>query len=447
MENRVRFVAKRCFLCYNNGVEKHKDGFQMQNNYKRVKFGCYATNVSMAVVGNLSPVLFITFRHLYGISYSLLGLLVLVNFFTQLTIDLIFSFFSHKFNIPKTVKLTPVITIFGLLIYALYPFIFSSSVYVGLVLGTIVFSCASGLSEVLISPTIAAIPADNPEHEMSKLHSIYAWGVVAVVLVSTLFLLFIGKEYWQWLALGFAVIPLIAFCFFAGSEIPAMDTPERVSGAVAFLKDRKLWLCFFAIFLGGATECTMAQWSSGYLEQALHIPKVWGDIFGVALFALALGLGRTLYAKYGKHIEKVLFLGAVGAAVCYLVCGAVNIPVIGLFACAFTGLCVSMLWPGCLIVASDKFPQGGVFIYAMMAAGGDMGASVGPQLVGLVADGVIASKTGGELAVKLGLTVEQLGMKAGMLVGMLFPLVGIFLYFALWRSKKKEKDVRENIFN
>ncbi len=427
-------------MCYNNGVDKDKDEFQMQNNYQRVKFGCYATNISMSVVGNLSPVLFITFRQLYGISYSLLGLLVLVNFFTQLGVDLVFSFFSHKFNIPKTVKFTPVITILGLLIYALYPFIFPNSVYLGLVLGTIVFSCSSGLSEVLISPTIAAIPSENPEREMSKLHSIYAWGVVAVVLVSTLFLLFIGQEYWQWLALGFILIPLIAFCLFAGSELPAMATPERVSGAVAFLKDKKLWLCFFAIFLGGAAECTMAQWSSGYLEQALRIPKVWGDIFGVALFALALGLGRSLYAKYGKHIEKILFLGAIGAAICYFACAVVEIPLIGLLACALTGFCVSMLWPGCLIVASDKFPQGGVFIYAMMAAGGDMGASVGPQLVGVVADGVIASQTGGELATKLGLTAEQLGMKAGMLVGMLFPLMGIFLYLALWRAKKKEKN-------
>lgn len=417
----------------------------MQNNYQRVKFGCYATNISMSVVGNLSPVLFITFRQLYGISYSLLGLLVLVNFFTQLTIDLIFSFFSHKFNIPKTVKFTPVITILGLLIYALYPFMFPNSVYLGLVLGTIVFSCSSGLSEVLISPTIAAIPSENPEREMSKLHSIYAWGVVAVVLVSTLFLLFIGQEYWQWLALGFILIPLIAFCLFAGSKLPAMATPERVSGAVAFLKDKKLWLCFFAIFLGGAAECTMAQWSSGYLEQALRIPKVWGDIFGVALFALALGLGRSMYAKYGKHIEKILFLGAIGASICYFACAVVDIPLIGLLACALTGFCVSMLWPGCLIVASDKFPQGGVFIYAMMAAGGDMGASVGPQLVGVVADGVIASQTGGEVATRLGLTAEQLGMKVGMLVGMLFPLVGIFLFLALWRAKKKEKKEKNTL--
>ena len=145
----------------------------MQKNYQRVKWGCYATSVSMSVVVNLSPVLFITFRTLYGISYSLLGLLVLVNFFTQLTIDLIFSFFSHKFNIPKTVKLTPVITAVGLAIYGLYPFFFPNSVYLGLLLGTVVFSCAGGLSEVLTSPTIAAIPADNPEREMSKLHSLY----------------------------------------------------------------------------------------------------------------------------------------------------------------------------------------------------------------------------------------------------------------------------------
>ena len=412
----------------------------MQNNYQRVKWGCYATNVSMSVVGNLSPVLFITFRTLYGISYSLLGLLVLVNFFTQLTVDLIFSFFSHKFNIHKTVRFTPVITIIGLAIYGLYPFFFPNSVYLGLLLGTIVFSCSSGLSEVLISPTIAAIPSDNPEREMSKLHSIYAWGVVGVILVSTLFLLLVGEKHWQWLALGCALIPLTALCLFFGAELPAMQTPERVSGAAAFLKNKWLWLCFFAIFIGGAAECTMGQWVSGYLEQALGIPKIWGDIFGVALFALMLGLGRTLYAKRGKNIEKILFLGVVGAAACYLIAALVDIAVVGLVACALTGFCVSMLWPGCLIVASDKFPQGGVFIYAMMAAGGDLGASVGPQLVGVVADGVIAGNAGAGLATKLGMSIEQLGMKTGMLVGGLFPLVGIALYAVLWRAKKKKTE-------
>lgn len=409
----------------------------MINSHKRVKYACYSVNISMAVVGNLPPVLFLTFQSMYGISYSLLGLLVLVNFVTQLFVDLIFSFFSHKFNIPLTVKLTPMLTIIGLLIYALTPFVFPGNVYPGMVIGTIVFSAAAGLAEVLISPVIAALPSDNPDREMSKLHSIYAWGVVGVILVSSMYLVLFGRENWQWLMLLMIVIPLASVILYAGAEIPKMSTPERVSGVLQSLKNRSLWLCVAAIFLGGAAECTMAQWSSGYLEQALQIEKIWGDLFGVALFALALGLGRTMYAKVGKHIGRVLFFGAVGATLCYLTAAMTSVPLLGLFACAFTGFCVSMLWPGCLIVATDRFPSGGVFIFAMMAAGGDLGASVGPQLIGIITDLALENSTLLSLAQKTSLMPEQLGMKLGMLVGMLFPLVAIFVYFFIWKNYQK----------
>lgn len=405
---------------------------------KRLKYACYSANVTMSAVGNLSPVLFLTFRSLYGISYSLLGLLVLINFVTQLIVDLIFSFFSHKFHIAKTVKSIPLIAVFGFLVYALFPFFFPDHVYVGLVIGTVIFSAASGLAEVLISPVIAAIPADDPDKEMSKLHSIYAWGVVFVIVVSTVFLLLAGGEYWQILALLFMLIPLLSAFLFFGSEIPAMETPKQTAGALKLLRNKGVWLSVFAIFLGGAAECTMAQWSSGYLEQAAGIPKVWGDLFGVALFAVMLGLGRSLYAKIGKNIGKVLTFGAIGATLCYFTAAISNHSFIGLFACAFTGFCVSMLWPGNLIVASAKFPEGGVFIYAMMAAGGDLGASVGPQLVGIITDAVIANPAAAALAADLALAPEQLGMKLGMLCGMLFPLVGIFIYWHIWKANKKQ---------
>lgn len=412
----------------------------MQMNIKRIKSACYMTNVSMAVVANFSPLLFLTFRSLYGISYSLLGLLVLVNFVTQLGIDLIFSFFSHKFNIEKTVRITPLITIFGFLVYALVPLFFPDLAYVGLLIGTVIFSVSGGLAEVLISPTIAALPSKNPEREMSKLHSVYAWGVVAVIGVAVLYLVLFGFEAWQYLALGFCVLPFITFLLFSSTALPKMQTPEKVSGAINLLKRKELWLCVLAIFLGGASECTMAQWSSGYIEKALGIEKVWGDIFGVALFGLALGLGRTLYAKIGKNIGKVLFFGAIGASICYLVAALCNIAIIGLIACAFTGFCVSMLWPGSLIVASDRFSQGGVFIFAMMAAGGDLGASVGPQLVGLVTDGVMASQTGANMSALLGIGIEQLGMKAGMLVGAIFPILAIVIYAVIWKSSQKKTN-------
>lgn len=406
-------------------------------NYSRVKVACHTVNVIMAIVANLSPLLFLTFRSIYGISYSLLGTLVLIFFCTQLGIDLIFSFFSHKFNIQATVRILPFLTVAGLVIYALVPTFMPNYAYLGLAVGTALFAVSSGLAEVLMSPIVAAIPSDDPEGEMSKLHAAYAWGVVFTVIFSTVFLLLFGKENWYILALIFCAFPIFAAALFATSTIPPMKTPEKASGALKMLKNKGIWLCVAAIFLGGAAECTMSQWASGYLEAALGIDKVWGDVFGVALFAVMLGLGRTLYAKMGKNIARVLFVGAIGATVCYLAAAISNIAVIGLIACAFTGFCVSMMWPGSILIASDKYPTAGVFIYALMAAGGDLGASVGPQLVGSVTDIALKNQRLISLAQGLALTPEQLGMKLGMLLGMLFPLIAIVIFGVFVKHKKK----------
>lgn len=400
----------------------------MDSKYTRLKYACYSSNITMSVVGNLSPLLFITFHKLYDISYSLLGLLILINFCTQLSVDLIFSFFSHKFNIPKVVTFAPLLSFIGLIIFALFPFFFPQYTYIGLVIGTLLFSSASGFNEVLISPVIAAIPSPNPEREMSKLHSIYAWGVVFVVVFSTLFLHIFGSKSWHFLALVFALIPLIALILYLGTSIPQLKTPEKVSGVVKLMKNKSLWLCFMMIFFGGAAEVTMAQWSSSFLEQALNIPKVWGDIFGVALFSLTLGLGRTMYSKFGKNITRILLFGMIGAAICYFTVAISNIPIIGVIACTLTGFCVSMLWPGCLIVADNELPTGGVFMYALMAAGGDLGASIAPQLIGIVTD-----------AVKIHFSSDQLGLKLGMFIGTLFPLVAIPLYAYMHKQYTKAR--------
>lgn len=184
----------------------------MKQRYTVAKYACYMSNASMSAVANLSPLLFITFRQLYGISYSLLGLLVLVNFCTQLCVDLAFSFYSHKFNMQKTVRLMPMLTVIGLAVYAVFPALLPEYAYLFLVLGTVVFSASAGLAEVLISPVIAALPSDNPEGDMSRAHSVYAWGVAVVVLLSTLYLQLFGRESWYILALLWAILPHDRLC-------------------------------------------------------------------------------------------------------------------------------------------------------------------------------------------------------------------------------------------
>ena len=161
--------------------------------FKKTRLACYTAYLSMASIFSLPPMLFVTFHEMYGVSYTLLGTLVLINFCTQLSIDLIFSFFSKHFNIKKTVRIMPVLTTIGMTLYALSPVIFPNNIYIGLVLGTIIFSVSAGLSEVLLSPVVAAIPGST-DKDMSMLHSLYAWGVLMVVCISSLFFNIFGRE-------------------------------------------------------------------------------------------------------------------------------------------------------------------------------------------------------------------------------------------------------------
>ncbi len=404
---------------------------------KRLKLALGSCNLTMSVVGNLSPVLFLTFRELYGLSFSMMGLLVAVNFTTQLIIDLIFSFFSHRLPMEKAVKSIPLMACAGFLVYGLLPPLIPESGVWFLLLGTVIFSAASGFAEVPISPVIATLPSDNPDRELSAIHSVYAWGVVGVVLLSSLFLFLFGGEMWFFLPLLFLLIPLTGFFLFWGIPIPEIKTPKKASGALHLLKRPTVLLSVAVIFLGGAAECNMGQWCSGYLEGALGIPKILGDVFGTALFSLFLGLGRSLYAKKGKNIRKILLWGSLGCVLCYLLAALSPFPLIGLLASALTGLCASMLWPGNLTEGSSHCPEGGVFIFAILAAGGDLGASLGPQLTGFLAD-LTANSALVQRALP-SLSPEEAGLRLGILAGALFPLTALFLYRILFSIGKKEE--------
>ncbi|MGI6268948.1 MAG: MFS transporter [Candidatus Howiella sp.] len=411
------------------------------NSSKRTKFACYFTYLAMSSVFSLPPLLFATFREMYGISYTLLGTLVLVNFCTQLGIDLVFSFFSKYFNIHKTIRLMPLITAFGLCVYALIPFIFPQYAYVGLIMGTFIFSIAAGLGEVLVSPTVAALPSDNSERDMSVLHSLYGYGFVGVVVISTLFLRFIGKEYWMYLTLFWALLPIIASILLSISELPNMDAEQNKIKAVnSKYRTKSIVLCMACIFLGACAENTMSNWISVYTESALQMPKVWGDIFGMALFAILLALTRTFYAKYGKNIHKVLTISMLGAIVCYAIVAMSPNVILSLIACAAVGICTSMLWPGTLILMEEKVPAVGVAAYALMAAGGDFGASFAPQTLGIIVDNISMSDWARNFGSTLSLSPEQLGFKIGMLMATIFPILGLCLlaYMKKYFSKGAE---------
>lgn len=405
-------------------------------NPSKVKLACYITNISMSIVCCMSPLLFTTFNKNYGISFALLGLLIFINFTTQLAVDLIFTFFSRHFNIEKTVKIIPLITFVGFWGYGIFPLLLPRYAYLGLVIGTVIFSSSAGLNEVLISPVIAALPSDTKEKDMSFLHATYGIGVVGFVLVGALYLYLFDPDAWNYLPLICSVLPLIGFVLFSSTRLPEMNGGEGSEKGSKNEFSKGIILCAITLFFCGATECTMTQWSSSFLEVGLGVSKVVGDLLGTLTFAVMLTLGRTLYSKIGKNIFGVMTAGLIGSVACYLLATLVDNSIIAVIASAMTGLCVSMLWPGTLIIVGENYPKSTVAVYALMAVAGDMGGAIIPYLVGILIN-------------KLQLTdnrlffegpIEQTSMRGGLMFAAIFPLIALVIIWLLKRHLKANKE-------
>ncbi len=411
----------------------------MTPTYKRTKYTCYFTSLSSASIFSLPPILFLTFREMYGISYTLLGTLVLVNFCTQFFMDIAYSLFGKHFNPHTVLRITPLVTATGLVLYAAIPTLFPQYAYAGLLAGTVIFSVAAGLGEALVSPTVAALPSEHPDRDMATLHSLYGYGVVTVVALSTVYLQCFGRENWMFLVLLWAILPVVASVLLFLSPLPPLDSAAPTTEK----KSRRyvgIALCMLCIFCGGAAESCMTNWVSTYMEGALQIPKAVGDIVGLCLFALLLALTRTWYARRGKHIYRILLIGMAASVPCYLVAGLSSLPAVAMVACVLTGITTAMLWPGTLIFMEEKIPNPGVAAYALMAAGGDFGGSVAPQLLGAIVDGVAASEWAVPLGESLSISTEQVGMKIGMLIAAIFPLCGVAVLIVMGRYFREKRS-------
>ena len=98
--------------------------------------------------------------------------------------------------------------------------------------------------------------------------------------------------------------------------------------------------------------------------------------------------------------------------------------------CIFTAL---------LILMEKKIPAVGVAAYALMAAGGDLGASVSPQMVGIVVDAVTVTDWANAIGSALSLSAEQIGFKTGMLAAAFFPILGVILLLYMRKFFQKSR--------
>ena len=389
-------------------------------NYKKTKIACYLGFITQAIAANFAPLLFLKFHMDYNISLGNIALISTCFFFTQLVVDLFCAKFVDRIGYRACIVASEVCSALGLVGLAILPDLLSNP-YMGIIISVITYAIGSGLIEVLCSPIVEACPFENKEATMSLLHSFYCWGAVGTILVSTAFFAIFGIDSWKYLAVLLALVPAINIYNFATCPIEYLVEDGEGMSIPALFKTPLFWIAIILMICSGASELSMAQWASAYAEAALGLSKTMGDLLGPCLFAVAMGISRMLYGKYGEkvNLSKFMLGSGVLCVLCYVLASLFSNPIVGLIGCILCGFSVGIMWPGTLSISSKKFPTGGTAMFALLAMAGDLGGSIGPGIVGRV------TQMAGD------------NIRTGMTVGLIFPVVLVvgLLFFDKMKSR------------
>lgn len=291
-------------------------------------------------------------------------------YIAQILVDVFCAKFVDRIGYRRCVVASQIASGAGLVMLAFLPALLPNRL-AGILISVCVYAVGSGLIEVLVSPIVEACPFENKGSVMSLLHSFYCWGVVGVVLLSTAFFALFGIENWRWAACVWAVVPLVNAYNFAVCPIERL-TEEGKEMTIAELFKRSAFWVFILLMVGaGASEVSMAQWASAFVESALGLPKSIGDLAGPCMFAVMMGLSRVLYGKFGHKINLPDFMLGSGilCLACYLLTALTKSPVMGLLGCIISGFSVGIMWPGSISISSARMPLGGTALFALFAMG------------------------------------------------------------------------------
>lgn len=357
--------------------------------YLPTKLAGYVGFFVQAIVNNFLPILFIVFQDIYNLGYEKLGRLMVFNFVTQMFVDLITPKIVAKIGYRKTAALSQGMAALGLATLSVLPNIMDNT-YLAIIISIVIYATGSGLTEVILSPIIEMLPTGNKSGNMAVLHSFYCWGQAATVLITMALVFAFGFEGWSYIPLIWAIIPFLNMFSFLKVPIVEPDPDKKMATFLELIKTPKFIVYMIMMFCGGASEIAMAEWASIFAQNALGVSKVVGDMAGPCAFALFMGLGRVIYAKFSKRVSftKLLVILNFFGFVCYMAVAICKTPIIALVFCAVCGFTVSISWPGIYSAGARTFTNGGAVMFSVFAMCGDTGCALGPWIIGVLADKV-----------------------------------------------------------
>lgn len=357
----------------------------MKLTYKHTRIGCYINFFSDAVDNVLLGLLFTTLAAEFDIGIVRLAAISSIVFGVQAVLIPVASLMTNKIGFRKMAVAMQLFNFIGVAGLGVFPYIFPSP-FIGLSIAAVFFATGNSICEAINNPMFEALPLENKDAEMNRLHSVFSFGQVIVILVSTLFFVTIGREHWQYLAILFALVSLVNLFIFLKAPLGELveETNRTPLGKII---SQKLFIILIIILIcNGPVEMCMANWTSLFAEQGLHVSKTVGDLLGPCLFAVGMGISRLFYGVKGAKInlEKAMIYCGFVCFLGYVVVVFSPIPLLSLIGCGIVGIATGIICPGCVCILAKSFPTGGIPMFGVMILFQYLGNTVTNNMIGNV---------------------------------------------------------------
>ncbi len=270
----------------------------------------------------------------------------------------------------------------GLGLYSLAP------TYAWVAMAMAVIGVGGGFIEALLNPLIQELHSKDSGRYLNVLNAFFPMGIFITVLGGGEWLTRGGS--WRFVMFAFAVISLGAALMFLvfwrhGHLLVRRQAGDVLGHKIAILRNRRFWLFFLMMFLGGGAEGALTFWSASYIQ--LHfdqLPRMGG--IGTAALAAGMFIGRlgcgwlVPQQKLWRHVLHSALAGTL-LGLWLPLTNELSWSLAGLFG---AGLCVACFWPSLQSYAADRIPLDATALFILLSCGGIPGYGLTPWLMGLI---------------------------------------------------------------
>lgn len=344
---------------------------------------CYSSMMSLAISVNLLPVFLTTLSGLFGGAEGLgkeqlgrLGAAVFSGLSAGIIVSgpLVDRWGAKPFALIGNGSIGV-----SLCLLAWAPDYWSLVLFVGFL------GFGAGVLDVVLSPVVAALHPDRRASAMNWLHSFYSVGAAATIGAATLAL---GSGVsWKVSCLVLSVLPFSVGLAFSVLRFPVLVVEHQRVRLRSLIRRRWFVVAAFAIFLGAATELSLAQWLAGYAELALGFSRNTSG-WALFVFSVIMAVGRMTIGALGNRVDgySLMLWSGCGSVILFLGGAFLPVPEWALAACVIAGFFVCCFWPTMLAVSANEYPLAGASMYGGLAIVGNLGGILMPWLIGWVGD-------------------------------------------------------------